>query len=145
MISSSNVKSQSRIIAFGELEQLQASQPKPVVILIMTNWCKYCHAMKKAMLNNKEITSVLSKDYYLIYLDAEDKRDIVYRGQRFKFKPTGSKTGVHELAEQLATINGRVSYPTLCFLNAVNEITYQHDGYLNSNALLILLKNLPLN
>lgn len=142
MISSPNVKSQPRSIAFGELEELQANHPKPVVVLIMTNWCKYCHAMKNSMLKNKEITDVLSKEYYLIFMNAEDVRDIVYRGKKYKFKPTGSKTGVHELAEQLATINGRVSYPALCFLNADNEIIYQYDGYLNSKALLALLNHL---
>ena len=133
------VKSQSGPVSFKQLELLQADQPRPVVVLIMTNWCKYCHAMKNALLRNKEVADLLNKNYYLVFLNAEDNKDIVYLGRRFKFKPTGPKTGVHELAEQLGTINGTLSYPSLCILNADNEITFQHEGYLDAKALSVLL------
>lgn len=135
-------KSQSGPVSFEELEEVQANQPRPVVVLIMTSWCKYCHDMKNSMLKNKEIANLLSSKYYFVFLNAEERKDIVYQGQRFKFKPTGNKTGVHELAEQLGTINNMISYPSLCFLNAENEIIYQHEGYLNSKALSEILKHL---
>ena len=136
------VKSQDRSISFEDLERLQYVQARPVIILILTDWCKYCHALKNTMLKNKEVSDVLNTNYYLIFLNAEEKRDIVYRGRKFSFKPSGNKTGIHELAAELGTINNKISYPSLCFLNANNEIIYQHDGYLNSKDLLGLLKEL---
>lgn len=98
--------------------------------------------MKNTMFKNREVADILNSDYYLIFLNAEEERDIVYRGRKFRRKPTGNKTGIHEIAEQLGTINNTISYPSLCFLNAANEITYQYDGYLNPKALLVLLNRL---
>lgn len=96
--------------------------------------------MKNSMLKNKEVAGVLKQNFYFIFLDAEEKRDIVFSGHRFKFKPTGIHTGIHELAEQLGTINGQITYPTLSFLNEKNEIIYQQDGFLKPDALAFLLK-----
>ena len=96
--------------------------------------------MKHTMLKNKEVADLLNKNYNLIFLNAEEKKDIVFIGRRFRFKPTGNKTGVYELAEHLGTINGTLSFPTLCILNADNEITFQYDGYLNAKGLSLLFE-----
>lgn len=133
---------QVKPVSFEELRILQAGQPRPVAVLIMTNWCKYCHAMKNSMLKNKGISAILAGSFYVIFLDAEEKRDIYFAGKNFKFKPSGLNTGLHELAEQLGTINGQIAWPSLCFLNNKNEIIYQYDGFLNSTGLNSLLKEL---
>lgn len=136
---------QVRPVSFEELRILQAAQARPVAVLITTNWCKYCHAMKNSMLKNKEISAVLAGSFYVIFLDAEENRDIYFAGRNFKFKPSGRNTGLHELAEQLGTINGQIAWPSLCFLNNKNEIIYQHDGFLDPSGLKLLLKELSLN
>jgi hypothetical protein len=84
----------------------------------------------------------LKQNFYFIFLDAEEKRDIVFSGRRFKFKPAGIQTGIHELAEQLGTINGQIAYPSLSFLNERNEIIYQQDGFLKPDVLAFLLKRI---
>lgn len=136
------LSAQVRPVAFEDLKVLQTKEARPVAVLIMTAWCKYCHSMKNAMLKNKEVAGILSDKFYVIFLDAEEKRDIVYAGRRFKFKPAGVNTGFHELADQLGTINGQVAFPSLCFLNDKDEIIYQHEGFLTPVSMAILLNDL---
>jgi thioredoxin-related protein len=127
---------------FEQIDSLQNREKRPVLVFIHTVWCKYCQAMQNTSFKNKDIESLLNKHFYLVELDAEEKKDIQFHGQIFRFKPTGNNTGVHELAEQLGTIDGKISYPSLCFLNAGNEIIYQHDGFIDSDTLQKVLERL---
>lgn len=127
---------------FEQIDSLQNEERRPVVVFIHTDWCKYCQAMQNTTFKNKDIVSLLNKDFYLVELNAEEKNDIQFYGHTFRFKPTGNNTGVHELAEQLSTIDGTISFPSLCFLNAENEIIYQHGGFIDSDTLLKVLEQL---
>lgn len=129
------LKGQNKPVSFTELEILQSKESKPVVVLIMTSWCKYCHGMKNSMLNNLKVSSLLAEKFRIVFLDAESKNDIFFAGSTFKYK-----SGFHELARELGTIKGQVSYPTLCILNNKNEIIYQHDGYLSPRALAYIFR-----
>jgi len=127
-------------VHFEELKALQAIEQRPVVILIRTDWCKYCHAMQNTMIKNSKVSQLLRNGFYTVFLDAEEKKTILFAGREFKFKK-----GVNELATELASVNGRVSYPTLCILNAKNEIIYQYDGFLSAKALEYTLKKISQN
>jgi thioredoxin-related protein len=127
---------------FEQIDSLQNRERRPVAVFIHTDWCKYCQAMQNTSFKNKDIASLLNIYFYLVELDAEEKRDIQFNGHTFRFKPTGKNTGVHELAEQLSTIDGTISYPTLCFLNSRKGIIYQHDGFVDSETLKEILKTL---
>ncbi len=88
---------------------------------------------------NKQFTEEKYQKFYFISLDVEEKKDIFFRGYTFKYKPTGGNTGINELAEQLGTINGQVSYPSICFLNADYEINYQHNEFVSAKQLQVIL------
>ena len=124
---------------FPEIEQLQRQKPKPIVVFIYTNWCKICFGMKKTTFNNKEIINLLNNHFYFVKLDGEDKNDIKLLNKEFSYKPTGSKTGIHELAKELAYIDGKVSFPTTTFLNSNFEIEAQLDSYIASKKMKLIL------
>jgi thioredoxin-related protein len=133
---------QLKTYQFEQLDSLQKKEARPVAIFIHTDWCKYCAAMKNTTLQNEEVISALNDHFYFIEFNAEEKRNITILGNTFKYKPSGNNTGIHELAEQLATINGKVSYPTLSFLNSKYEITFQHPQFMSSSELLTILNKL---
>lgn len=116
-------------VRFEQLDSLQKLEKRPVVVFLHTSWCKYCGIMKNITFKNDEVVNMVNKNFYFISLDVEEKQDIRFRGYTFKYKPAGANTGVNELAEQLGTINGNVSYPSTCFLNADYEIIFQKEGY----------------
>lgn len=131
---------QARRVSFAELPQLQRKESRPVLVYIYTDWCNYCQAMKQKVLNDKEVRVFLDQNYYVVLLNAEGKEAVYFNGRTFRFKPTGTSSGIHELAEALGTIDGRNTFPTLCFLNRKNDIIYQHGGFLNPPSFLKLLK-----
>lgn len=129
-------------VTFEQLDSLQNREKRPVVIFVHTSWCKYCSTMKNTTLKNNEVVNVLNQRYYFVSLDAEEKADIRFRGHIFRYKPTGANAGLHELAEQLGMMNGELSYPSLCFLDADYGIIFQQQGYLSAKQLLPVLKQL---
>lgn len=120
--------------SFEQIDSLQRIEARPIVIFLHTDWCKYCQNMKNTTLQNERIIKNLNEQFYFVDLNGEEKHAITFKGHTFRFKPTGSNTGVHELAEALGTLDGTLSYPALCILNKNNEIIFQYNTFLNSKA-----------
>jgi len=137
LICSTDLIAQNRKFEFEEIEILQKKTPKPLVVLIMTSWCKYCHAMSNTMLKNVKVAALLNEKFYAVFLNAEEKKDIYFAGRIFKHK-----AGLHELARELGTIKKQISYPTLSILNSKNEILYQNQGYLSPSKMLYILEKI---
>lgn len=138
---------QLKTYSFEEVEQLSVENPKPIVIFVHTNWCKYCKMMENTTFKNKELINELNTNFYFVLLDAEHKNDITFNKHTFIFKPTGQNIGIHELATALATIENQVVYPTLTILDPNYSILFQKQSYLKSKDLLSILekiKELPI-
>jgi len=128
--------------SFEEADRLQHIQKKKIIVFIHTDWCQFCQRMKQTTFKNQEIIEKLNSDFYFIDLNAEEKRDIVFNNQTFKYKPSGNNVGVHELALQLGTMSNQIVYPVLCVLNEKREIILQYNNYLNSKDFKLLLEKL---
>jgi thioredoxin-related protein len=116
---------------FEEVDSLRQIQKRKIIVFIHTDWCQFCQRMKSTTFNNKEIIEKLNSNFYFIDFNAEEKRDITFNNQVFKYKPSGNNVGVNELALQLGTINNQIVYPVLCVLNENNEIIAQYNNYLS--------------
>ena len=127
---------------FEEVDNLQQIQKRKIIVFIHTDWCQFCQRMKTTTFKNQEIIEKLNSDFYFIDLNAEEKRDITFNNQTFKYKPSGNNVGVHELALQLGTINDQIVYPVLCVLNERNEIIVQYSNYLSPKDFKLLLEKL---
>ena len=139
------VAAQPDAFRFEQLESLQKKERRPVVVLISTDWCRYCGRMKLSTLRDERVVKQLNENFYFVSLNAEEKNDIRFLGHTFKYRPTGNETGVHELAEQLGSMDGQLSFPTISVLNADMEIIYQHGGYLSAKELSSILALLNKN
>ena len=139
------IQARVKPVMFEQIEALQKEDEKLVMVLIETDWCKYCQSMRYAMKNDKRLSMILEGNFYTVFLNAESKNDIKFAGKQFSYKPAGVNTGVHKLAEQLGSLNGQLSFPTLCFLNKQNEIVYQYSGFLDTPSLLKVLNTLSVN
>jgi thioredoxin-related protein len=131
-----NATAQLKTWSFAEVDSMLNISPKPVVVFIQTSWCSYCYLMKERTLKNEKIIALLNERFYFLSFNAEEKNDVVFRGHRFKFRPSGNNTGINELAAELGSINGRIAYPAICVLNKKDEILLQKNGFLSSNQLL---------
>lgn len=133
---------QEASFSFEEVEILNQKNPKPILIFIHTSWCKYCKMMEKSTLQNPEVIQLLNEKFYFISFDAESKKDINFQNHTFKFKPTGTTTGIHELATELATINDEIVYPTVTILDPSFSILFQKHSFLNAEELLFILQKI---
>jgi thioredoxin-related protein len=120
------------IFTFEEVEKLHPLNPKPLLVFVYTDWCKICHGMKRTTFRDKKIQQLLNKKFYFIMLNGEEKKDITFFGKTFIYKPTGTNTGMHELASKLATKEKRIAYPTTIILNTAFEIDAQLIGFYNT-------------
>lgn len=130
---------QLKSYTFEEAEKQAKSHPKPYFVFIHTSWCNYCKMMQKTTFENPEVISILNDHFYFIPFDAESKNPVHFREHTFYFRPTGTNTGYHELAEQLGTVNNQLLFPVMTILNTDYEIALQLNRFLNVQELKKLL------
>lgn len=133
---------QLKSYSFEQIDSLQRNQNRKIIVFIHTDWCKYCQAMKNSTFKNEEVVKNLNNNFYFLTLNAEEKRAINFNSRKFVFKTNGNATGIHELAYELANTNTQITYPTICVLNAKNEIIFQQSNYLPAKEFLMILEKL---
>lgn len=125
-----------------EAEKLNKQQPRKIMIDVYTDWCGWCKKMDKETFNHPVIAKYLNENYYPVKLDAESKEDIVFNGNTFKHVAQGAR-GYHELAAGL--LNGKMSYPSVAYLNEKLELLGVIPGYLNAQKIEPLLNYIAEN
>ena len=123
---------QLKTYTFEEAEKLSTQDPKPFVVFIHTSWCKYCKMMQNSTFKNEEVIKQLNENFYFISFDAEAKNDITFNNHTFRFKPRGTNSGIHELAESLSN----QAYPTITILNPDYAIATQIESFVHAKDLL---------
>jgi len=116
---------------------LTEENPKKIFIDVYTDWCGWCKRMDKATFQNEEVAAYMNEHYYNVKFDAEQKESIEMLGNTFEFIPQGSR-GYHELAAAL--LNGKMSYPTVVFLNGKFEMLSPVPGYQEPAAFMNIAK-----
>lgn len=125
---------------FAEVDSLQQIAPKPVVVFLHTDWCNICHAMQATTFTDARVVQMLDEDFYYVTFNAESEVPIQFHGHTFRFRPTGLSTGVHELAEKLGMVEGKIAFPTTCILSPQYEVIFRHNAYLDPGALVQVLE-----
>ena len=105
---------------------LTETSPKKIFIDVYTDWCGWFKRMDKATFQNPEVAAYMNEHYYNVKFDAEQKESIEMLGNTFEFVPQGNR-GYHELAAAL--LNGKMSYPTVVFMNPKFEMLSPVPGY----------------
>ncbi|UJH69303.1 thioredoxin family protein [Allomuricauda sp. SCSIO 65647] len=99
---------------------------KKVFIDVYTDWCGWCKKMDKDTFQHPEVAAYMQQNFHMVKMDAEGKEPIEYQGKTFKYVPSG-KRGYHELAAAL--LQGRLSYPTVVFLDEDLNMLSPVPGY----------------
>ena len=132
------VECQAQTLRWTSFEHLTDSlrkERRPVLVFIHTDWCSYCKMMELRTFSDQQVVTKLQEKFYCVRLNAEDNQPITFLQRAYKFKPTGVKTGVHELAQVLGTENGKLSYPTTVFFDQYLQLQGRVVGALDAKSL----------
>ncbi len=110
---------------------------KTIIIDAYTDWCGWCKRMDATTFKHPEVVKTLNESFLAVKFDAEAKRDIEFRGNTLKYVASGRK-GYHKLAAAL--LQGKLSYPTLVFLNENFVMIQPIGGYRTGDQLLPIIK-----
>jgi len=125
-----SAKSQETIKWYTWEEGIQkaAESPKKILVDIYTQWCKYCKVMDKNTFQNAVIAKYVNEHYIAIKFDAGRKDDIEFKGKNHKFVRKGR--GYHALAMELSKSTGKLSFPTVVFIDKDLKVIQAIPGLL---------------
>jgi thioredoxin-related protein len=126
-------------ISWEEAVQLNQKKPKKMMVDVYTDWCGWCKKMDKGAFSDPKVVEYVQANFYAVKLNAEQRADINFNAEVFKFIPNDSgRGGVHSLA--YALLDGSMGYPTLVYLNEKYERIMISPGYKESPDILKELK-----
>lgn len=114
-------------------EALDANKenPKKIIVDMYTDWCGWCKRMDATTFGNPDIAAYINKNYYAVKFDAEGQDTITWNGKIYTNTPMvnslSTKKPTHSLARVLS--QGRLSYPTLIFLDDSSQLIAPIPGY----------------
>lgn len=121
-----------------EAVELNKTAPKKIFVDVFTDWCGWCKRMDKGTFADSTVAAYLAANFYPVKLNAEQKADIQFNGQTFKYMENGNGRGVHTLAYSL--LEGQMGYPSFVYLNDKYERIMISPGYKEPKDILKELK-----
>jgi thioredoxin-related protein len=107
-------------------DRQKKTSPKKILIKVYAHHCGWCERMQQETLDKPVILNYIKKHFYLVELNASDKKAITFAGKTFNFVPTG-RSGYHELAAAL--LDGKMLYPTTVFLDNNFQLIQRIPGF----------------
>jgi thioredoxin-related protein len=107
---------------------LNQKAPKKIMVDVFTDWCGWCKKMDKGTFMDSAVVAYVNDQFYAVKLNAEQREDINFNTEVFKFIPSETgRGGVHSLA--YALLDGKMGYPTMVYLNEKYERIMISPGY----------------
>lgn len=111
---------------FTEAIELSKKQPRKIFIDVYTDWCHWCKVMDEKTFQQPNIAKILNEKYYAVKFNAERKDTVMFQGRAFVSTKQGNRPP-HQLAA--AILNGKMSYPSIVFMNEKNQLITAMGGY----------------
>lgn len=131
---------QPQSYSFEQLDSLQGVEQRPVVVFLHADWCTICQAMQSTTWQDERVVKLLNTHFYFVPFDSECEDSVNFRGHTFAYRATGVGIGIHELAQALGTVEGRVSFPTTCLLNPDYAVVFRHNAFMGADEMRAVLE-----
>ncbi len=123
--------------SFEHLNDSLRNQPKPILVFIEAEWCKFCKLQDNVTFQDAELVALLNEEFYCLRFDGEGKDDLTFINRTYAYNPS---TGYHKLAEILGKKDGKVAFPTTVLLHSNLQNTQRLQGLQPSKYLINDLK-----
>ena len=140
VFSSLGASAQDRVqwMDMGEALEKAEKENKKIFIDMYTDWCSWCKKMDVATFQKPDIAKYINEHFIPVKFNAEQRQPITYQGQEFKFTNYGRR-GYHQLAAELSKSLGRLSYPTIIFLDEKQDVIQPIPGYQDPKAFEVIM------
>jgi thioredoxin-related protein len=115
-----------------EAIELNKTEQRKIFIDVYTDWCGWCKKMEATTFTNPAIAKILNEEYYAVRFDAETNDTIDFAGKQF-INEGGRSRSPHQLA--VALLQGKMSYPSIAYLNEDNQLLTAVPGYKTADSL----------
>ncbi len=123
---SQETMSQVKWYSMQEALELNKTNPKKFFIDVYTDWCHYCKLMDQNTFSDTSVAKYLNQHYYPVKFNAEGKDTIRFADKIFVNQNNGGRSP-HDFA--VALLQGKLSYPSVAFLNEQNQMLTVVPGY----------------
>jgi len=129
-MSHKNMAQEVKWYTFEEAVTLNKKAPRKIIIDVYTDWCGWCKVMDKETFQNPLIAKILNEKYYAVKFNAESTKPVLFEGRTFINDGQGNRPP-HQLA--VALLNGKMSYPSIVFMNETNQLITAVPGFQKPN------------
>ncbi|HDR88742.1 MAG TPA: DUF255 domain-containing protein [Bacteroidetes bacterium] len=117
---------------FEEAVKLVQKEPKKLFIDVYTDWCGWCKRMDENTFNHPVIAEYLNTHFYAVKFNAESTEPVEFGGKTFINEGKGNRHP-HQLA--IALLQGRMSYPSVAYMNEDLQLLTAVAGYMEPKAI----------
>jgi thioredoxin-related protein len=111
-----------------EAADAMKTEKRKIFVDMYTDWCGWCKKMDAATFQKAHIAKYLNSNFYPVKFDAEQKEEIVYKEKSYRYVKSGRR-GYNELAAEFAKSLGRLSFPTIIFIDEELNVLQPIPGF----------------
>lgn len=112
---------------------------KKFLVDVYTDWCGWCKVMDKKTFTDPALIAYLNENFHVIKFNAEQKETVRFKDQDYIWEPLG-RNGINKLG--LTLLQGRLSYPSLVYLDQDMDIIGISPGFKEAPQLMEELNSL---
>ncbi|MDX9751223.1 MAG: thioredoxin family protein [Flavobacteriales bacterium] len=120
------------------MEQAQArakKEPRPLLVDVYTQWCGPCKMLDRNTFSDPKVAAYVNRHFHPVKFDAESQAPVTFKGKKLEnpdYKPelAGRRNGTHHLTYAIASVNGRIAYPTIVYLDHELNVLAPVQGYM---------------
>jgi thioredoxin-related protein len=117
----------------------KAGTDEMFLVDVYTDWCGWCKVMDKKTFTDPTLIAYLNENFHVVKFNAEQKETVRFKDQDYIWEPLG-RNGINKLG--LTLLQGRLSYPSLVFLNQNMDILAISPGFKEAPQLMSELSSL---
>lgn len=126
-------------VDLADADSLLKVAPKPFLLLMEADWCKFCLAMKAYLSEDGALKRQVSDQYYFSIFNPYDRAIVQLFDSSFYYVSSGPQSGYHELQTWLEQQSQKNGLPGLFLFSPQGQLLFSHSGFLSQQEMMEVL------